>query len=104
MNKQQYQKLKQLDKIEYLLLKRDLDEKHQFSLFSSFGGIIYAIMWYMLFAILLLGFWGSKELFYKMSLLAIIIKFTFIIICILYIINLILYFLKLKRLNKHFIK
>lgn len=101
MKNADYHKLSQLDRIEYLLAKKEVEYNP-----VSFGVVLfalYAISWYFLFAILLFGFFKSTILLSYAIDIFNFIKIIVIFTIVLDIVLLIFFHIKRKRMEEFFL-
>lgn len=105
MNKERFQNLDQLDRIEYLLYQKDLKDRYSGSVtISMVWTVFYCWSIFMILALLMYIGFGSLTLFNVLPSLAIIIKWALIASVVMDILVMIIVIRRRKRLNDHFLK
>ena len=105
MDKEKFQSLKQLDRIEYLLCQRDLNDHFSGSATISMMWNIFYIWGFVLILALLMyiGF-GSLTLFNIFPSLAIVFKWALMASVIIDVLTIIRFIRRRKKLNDNFLK
>jgi len=105
MDKEKFQKLKQLDRIEYLLYQRDLKDRFSGSVtISMIWTMFYVWSVVMILALLMYIGFESLTLFNVLPSLAIVFKWALIASVIMDVLTTILAIRRRKKLNDHFLK
>lgn len=105
MNKERFQKLNQLDRIEYLLYQKDLKDRFSGSVtFSMIWTMFYVWSVAMILALLMYIGFESMTIFNVLPSLAIVFKWALIASVAMDILTTILLLRRRKKLNDHFLK
>ena len=105
MDKEKFQKLKQLDRIEYLLYQRDLKDRFSGSVtISMIWTMFYVWSVVMILALLMYIGFESLTLFNVLPSLAIVFKWALIASVAMDVLTTILLIKRRKKLNDHFLK